>query len=207
MENQNNSFKWNNSIFIPIIYKSISKKILHEYFEENVGQIERIDLLDINKNYRKVYIYFQNYYFDKGWGLFIQFLIEKNGYYNISIPNEKNNKNPYFYTKIYINKFPISLNEFKLKQQLKICLNKQNNFEKIIKNVEIKTESLNAKLEICNNKLFHSALTVDTLKSDIKNLRAKIYFLEKEVFDVNNDEDDNFGFTEEKFLGYNSRKY
>lgn len=207
MEKQNNTFIWNNSIFIPFIYKSISKNILHQYFEENVGQIERIDLLDIDKNYRQVYIYFQNYYFDKGWGLFVRFQIEKNGYYNISIPNEKNKKNPYFYTKIYINKYPISLNEFKLKQQLKSCLNKQNNFEKIMKNVEIKTECLNAKLKICNNELFNSALTIDTLKSDIKNLRAKIYFLEKEVFDVNYDEDNKYDLTDDKFLGYNSKRY
>lgn len=144
-----NTQQWNNSIFIPTLYKSISKNELFEYMEDNFGKVERIDFVDLNENSRRVFLHFSEWYSNKGYAQMARYQMEKFGFSNIYIPNKKNNKNPIFDAKIFINKNPLSPLEFKVKQlkyRLNLSFNRNHNIEKKVEDLENIIESLNEKI-------------------------------------------------------------
>jgi len=118
INNQSLTLNWTNSIYIPTIYKSISRDEVHQFMEKNLGIVSRIDFVDLNENNRRVFIHFSEWYTNKGIGEIVRDEIEIHGFCDINLPNKKNKKNPIFHTRIFINKNPLSLTEFKLKQAL-----------------------------------------------------------------------------------------
>jgi len=88
--------------------------------EDNIGNVLRIDCIDLNINSRRVFVHFTEWYSNKGYALIAKSQLEEHGFFAISIPNKKNKNKPYFDTKILINKNPISHAEYKIKKFYKI---------------------------------------------------------------------------------------
>ena len=58
-------FKWNNSIFIPVIDFSLTKNQIKDIMEKNFGKVSRIDFASFNSNNgsgRRVFIHFTQWY-------------------------------------------------------------------------------------------------------------------------------------------------
>ena len=106
---------WNNSIYIPIIYKSIGVEALWEFLEKDMGKVSRIDFVNLNNNNncRRAFVYFSEWYMDKGFGKIIRHNIETRGFCEFSMPIP-NKYRKWFEGKLMINKNPLSATECKV---------------------------------------------------------------------------------------------
>jgi hypothetical protein len=106
------------SICISTIFKSIPKMDIQECMEKHLGKVSRIDFLDLNKDNRRVFVHFSEWYSNKGKGCsdIVLHQLETNGFCHFYIPNKKNKKNPDFYAKLLINKNPLSNTDYKLQK-------------------------------------------------------------------------------------------
>ena len=141
---------WNDSIYIPTLYKSISKNELKHFLEEKLGIVKRIDFVDLNEYSRQVFIHFDEWYTNKGFGEVARYQMEKFGFCNIRIPNVKNKKNPNFDAKIFINKNPLSESDSKIRHLHKIidkCFERQYETAKQVYELENTIKFMNEKID------------------------------------------------------------
>ena len=176
----NEKLVWNNSIYIPTIYKSIGGKALCEFLEKDMGKVSHIDFVDYNENCQHAFVYFSEWYMDKGFGKIIRHNIETRGFCEFSMPIP-NKYRKWFEGKLMINKNPLSATERKVK-------------------------NIREWMDISFERIHHLENTVNDLKSKVFYLEDKI----QELLSKNqekNGEDERYGQDqeeeeEERIYGY-----
>lgn len=126
------SVNWNNSIYIPTIYQSISKEDLWAYLEKNFGKISRIDFMDLNENCRRAFVHFSEWFSDKGMGKIARNKIETDGICDFIMPIP-NKHRKWFQGKMLINKNPLSSTQIQVKRRLDRLENRIDFLEKKMK--------------------------------------------------------------------------
>lgn len=149
MSSTNEQLVWNNSICIPTIYKSIRKEDLCDFLEKEMGKVSRIDFVDLNKNCRRVFVYFSEWYMDKGFGKIIRHNIETRGFCEFSMPIP-NKYRKWFEGKLLINKNPLSSSDRKvkhIKKWMDVSFERIHNLDNEVNDLKSKVSYLEDKLE------------------------------------------------------------
>jgi hypothetical protein len=149
MSSTNEQLVWNNSICIPIIYKSIRKEDLCAFLEKDMGKVSRIDFVDLNKNCRRAFVYFSEWYMDKGFGKIVRHNIETRGFCEFSMPIP-NKYRKWFEGKLLINKNPLSTNDRKvknIKKWMDISFERIHYLDNEVNDLKSKVSYLEDKLE------------------------------------------------------------
>jgi hypothetical protein len=149
-ENATNEVVWNNSIYIPTIYKSIRKEDLWEFLEKEMGKVSHIDFVDLNKNCRRAFVYFSEWYMDKGFGKTIRHNIETRGFCEFSMPIP-NKYRKWFKGKLKMNKNPLSATDRKFKWMNVKINNLKNKVDKLEELLLEKNENCEYEYE-CEDK-------------------------------------------------------
>ena len=137
---------WNNSIYIPTIYKSIHKKDLWDYLEQNFGKISRIDFVNLNENCRRAFVHFSEWYMNKGIGKIARNKIETDGICDFIMPIP-NKPQKWFRGKMLINKKPLTVTHGKVKN-IEKCMNlRLHDLENTVNNLKHKVSTLEDKLD------------------------------------------------------------
>lgn len=139
MSSNNKQVVWNNSIYIPTIYRSISKEDLWAYLEKNFGKVSRIDFVDLNENCRRAFVHFSEWFMDKYIAKIARQKIEMFGMYEFIMPIP-NKHRKWFKGKLLINKNPLSENQNKT--ELQCSLERLCRLENIVEVLEKKMTSL-----------------------------------------------------------------
>jgi hypothetical protein len=145
----NEQVVWNNSIYIPTIYKSIRKEDLVEFLEKDFGKVSSIDFVDLNENCRRVFVHFSEWYMDKGFGRIVRHNIETRGFCEFSMPIP-NKYRKWFEGKMLINKNPLSPADRKIKkfrELLDISFERIHNLDNTVNDLKSKVSYLEDKLE------------------------------------------------------------
>jgi hypothetical protein len=140
---------WNNSIYIPTIYKSISKEDLWDFLEKDFGKISRIDFVDLNENCRRAFVHFSEWYMDKGFGRIVRNNIETRGFCEFSMPIP-NKYRKWFEGKLLINKNPLSPTDLKVKKMRKwmnVSFERIHNIDNTVNDMKSKISYLEDKIE------------------------------------------------------------
>ena len=135
---------WNNSIYIPIIYNSIGVKALWDFLEKDMGKVSRIDFVDLNENCRRAFVYFSEWYMDKGFGKIIRHNIETRGFCEFSMPIP-NKYRKWFEGKLMINKNPLSITERKvknIKKWMNVSFERIHNLENTVNDLKSKLDKI-----------------------------------------------------------------
>lgn len=132
---------WNNSIYIPIIYKSIRVEALWEFLEKDMGKVSRIDFVDLNENCRRAFVYFSEWYMDKGFGKIIRHNIETRGFCEFSMPIP-NKYRKWFEGKLMINKNPLSITERNFKKWMNVSFERIHNLENTVNDLKSKLDKI-----------------------------------------------------------------
>jgi len=177
MSFRNESVMWNNSIYIPTIYQSISKEDLWDYLEKNFGKISRIDFVNLNENCRRAFVHFSEWYTDKYICKIVRNKIETDGIYEFIMPTP-NSK--WFQGKMLINKKPLSATDCKVNnvkkwmevgfQRIHILENTVNDMKSKVSYLEDKIEEL---LSSKNEDYNHDYDYEDNGPMDISELQKK----------------------------------
>jgi len=147
--NETVTVAWNNSIYIPTIYKSIRKEDLCAFLEKEMGKVSHIDFVDLNENCRRAFVYFSEWYMDKGFGKIIRQTIETRGFCEFSMPIP-NKYRKWFEGKLFINKNPLSSADRKvknIKKWLDVSFERIHDLENTVNDLKSKTSYLEDKLE------------------------------------------------------------
>jgi hypothetical protein len=151
----NEQVSWNNSICIPTIYKSIRKEDIWAFLEKELGKVSRIDFVNLNTNCRRAFVYFSEWYTDKGFGEMIRYKIETCGYCDFLMPIPNKHRR-WFQGKYLINKNPLSLSERKvnkIEKWMNVSFIRLHNLETTINDLKSKVSYLEDKLEeVSSNK-------------------------------------------------------
>jgi len=145
----NEQVVWNNSIYIPTIYKSIRKEDLVEFLEKDFGKVSNIDFVDLNENCRRVFVHFSEWYMDKGFGRIVRHNIETRGFCEFSMPIP-NKYRRWFEGKMLINKNPLSPADRKVKKirkWLDVSFERVHNLDSTVNDLKSKVSYLEDKLE------------------------------------------------------------
>ena len=140
---------WNNSIYIPTIYNSIGVEALWNFLEKDMGKVSRIDFVDLNENCRRAFVYFSEWYMDKGFGKIIRHNIETRGFCEFSMPIP-NKYRKWFEGKLMINKNPLSITERKvknIKKWMNVSFERIHNLENTVNDLKSKVSYLEDKIE------------------------------------------------------------
>jgi hypothetical protein len=132
---------WNNSIYIPIIYKSIGVEALWNFLEKDMGKVSRIDFVDLNENCRRAFVYFSEWYMDKGFGKIIRHNIETRGFCEFSMPIP-NKYRKWFEGKLMINKNPLSITERNFKKWMNVSFERIHNLENTVNDLKSKLDKI-----------------------------------------------------------------
>jgi hypothetical protein len=145
-------FKWNNSIFIPVIDFSLTKNQIKDIMEKNFGKVSRIDFASFNSNNgsgRRVFIHFTQWY-NTDYAKNVRKSIETNGFYDMSIPLCNNSK---YTTRLLINKNPVPETEQTIQQVA-------SNVDFMAEKIRIQEEEILALKQLCEN-LFYNMKTME----------------------------------------------
>lgn len=140
---------WNNSIYIPTIYKSIRKEDLWDFLEKEMGKVSRIDFVDLNENCRRAFVHFSEWYMDKGFGKIIRHNIETRGFCEFSMPIP-NKYRKWFEGKLLINKNPLSPTDIKVKKMkhwMNVSFERIHDLETTVNDMKSKISYLDDKIE------------------------------------------------------------
>lgn len=138
---------WNNSIYIPTIYKSINIKDLWDYLEKNFGKISRIDFVNLNENCRRAFVHFSEWYMDKGMGKIARNKIETDGICNFIMPIP-NKPRKWFQGKMLINKKPLSDTPHRKVTYIEKSMNlRLHDLETTVNDLKYKVSTLEDKLD------------------------------------------------------------
>jgi hypothetical protein len=140
---------WNNSIYIPTIYKSIRKEDLWAFLEKEMGIVSRIDFVDLNENCRRAFVHFSEWYMDKGFGKIIRHNIETRGFCEFSMPIP-NKYRKWFEGKLLINKNPLSATDSKVKKMkhwMNVSFERIHDLETTVNDMKSKISYLEDKIE------------------------------------------------------------
>ena len=137
--------EWNNSIYIPTIYKYFNKADI-EYYLKDFGKISRIDFVDLNhsNSSRRVFVHFSESY-DNDFMKSFERSVKEFGYYTINLIKVK--KPGCFAAKIFINKKPLSNTQYQmniLKKYLFCSLERIDHLEHIVEDLKEKITSSDA---------------------------------------------------------------
>lgn len=147
--NETVTVAWNNSIYIPTIYKSIRKEDLLEFLEKEMGKVSRIDFVDLNENCRRAFVHFSEWYMDKGFGKIIRHNIETRGFCEFSMPIP-NKYRKWFEGKLLINKNPLSPIDYKVKKMkhwMDVSFERIHHLDNTVNDMKIKISYLDDKIE------------------------------------------------------------
>jgi len=142
--NHTHPVEWNNSIYIPTIYKYFNKADIEKYMCE-FGKVSRIDFVDLNATSRRVFIHFSETY-DTIYMKLFKKMIKDRGYYLMNFAKE--NKRV-FTVKLFINKNPLSPIDNKvnsLKKGLYLSFERLHSLESTIADLKSKVSSLEERL-------------------------------------------------------------
>lgn len=140
---------WNNSIYIPTIYKSIRKEDLWAFLEKEMGIVSRIDFVDLNENCRRAFVHFSEWYMDKGFGKIIRHNIETRGFCEFSMPIP-NKYRKWFEGKLLINKNPLSPTDIKVKKMkhwMDVSFERIHDLENTVNDMKSKISYLDDKID------------------------------------------------------------
>ena len=172
--NETVTVAWNNSIYIPTIYKSIRKEDLWAFLEKEMGIVSRIDFVDLNENCRRAFVHFSEWYMDKGFGKIIRHNIETRGFCEFSMPIP-NKYRKWFEGKLLINKNPLSATDSKVKKMkhwMNVSFERIHDLETTVNDMKSKISYLEDKIEELlsedNGPMHISELQTDDLEN--KNL-------------------------------------
>ena len=171
--NETVTVAWNNSIYIPTIYKSIRKEDLWAFLEKDMGKVSRIDFIDLNENCRRAFVHFSEWYMDKGFGRIIRHNIETRGFCEFSMPIP-NKYRKWFEGKMLINKNPLSTTDRMVKKWMDNLDNTINDMRSKISYLEDKIEEL---LSSKNNEDYiHDYNYEDNGPMDISELQTDMFY-------------------------------
>lgn len=142
----NEQIMWNNSIYIPTIYQSISKEDLCDYLEKNFGKVSRIDFVNLNENCRRAFVHFSEWYTDKYICKIVRNKIETDGIYEFIMPIP-NKHRKWFQGKMLINKNPLSITDCKVKKWMNVSFERIHYLETTVNDLKSKVDYLEDKFE------------------------------------------------------------
>jgi regulator of replication initiation timing len=184
----NEQVVWNNSIYIPTIYKSIRKEDIVEFLEKDFGKVSNIDFVDLNENCRRAFVHFTEWYMDKGFGKIVRHNIETRGFCEFSMPIP-NKYRKWFEGKMLINKNPLTPTDRKvknIKKGMDFSFTRVHNLENTVNYLKSKISYLEDKLEEViskNNEPYYetdkgpmdiSELQTDNLENKSKKNKSKL---------------------------------
>jgi len=140
---------WNNSIYIPTIFKSIRKEDLWDFLEKEFGKVNNIDFVDLNENCRRAFVYFSEWYMDKLFGRVVRHKIETDGFCEFSMPIP-NKYRKWFEGKMLINKNPLSTTDRKVKKMkhwMNVSFERIHDLETTVNDMKSKISYLEDKIE------------------------------------------------------------
>jgi hypothetical protein len=186
LSSTNEQVVWNNSIYIPTIYKSIRKEDIVEFLEKDFGKVSNIDFVDLNENCRRVFVHFSEWYMDKGFGRIVRHNIETRGFCEFSMPIP-NKYRKWFEGKMLINKNPLTPTDRKVKKirkSLDISFERIHNLDNTVNDLKSKVSYLEDKLEEVLSKYEEpyddkgpmdiSELETDNLENKSKKNKSKL---------------------------------
>jgi len=147
-QNQTQSLKWNNSIFIPMIDFNITKNQIKEIMEEHFGKISRIDFVSFNSNNgcgRRAFIHFAQWD-SNNYSDFVRYSIETNGFYDMLIPPM--NGNLKYNVRLLVNKNPVPETDQTIQQVA-------SNMDFMAEKIRVQEEEIKGLKQTCDNLVFY----------------------------------------------------